>query len=189
MKRFPPVAMIVVLVGAIVAVVVISGGDDDGTSALPRGDVAKPPCGPRCQSITGLGASAEEVVEAALPGRLEDFLLRLREHGFDVRATRPHPKAPRSLWPTGGLRVETESGPLTIYAYRSQGVVKRVVNPRRKYSFAFPGYRTQWSSGPAGDRLGGCGKYLYFGRNATTSRALHVADLCRGERTEFIIQA
>lgn len=140
------------------------------------------------------GAAPEAVASggssANLPARLDDVSLRLRQHGFDVKATSARqPQTPPALWPEGGLRVKTRHGPLTFYAYRSPRVVKEVVNPRRDYSLAFPGYRTQWSAGPAADQLGGCGRYLYYGRDATTSRALRAADLCRGFRTQFIIQA
>jgi hypothetical protein len=164
------------IVVAVLGTAGCGGGNDEGTTSASPGEAV---------AVEG---------SANLPGRLNDVYLRLRERGLDVKATSPHPQTPRSLWPTGGLRVETESGPLTIYAYRSQGVVKHLVNPRRSYGLAFPGYRTQWSSGAAGDQLGGCGRYVYFGRdtlgrNTAISRALRIADLCRRTQTEFIIQA
>lgn len=165
-----------VAVAVILGLTACGGGNDEGTTGAPPGE-----------AVAGEGSSPN------LPARLDDVSLRLRQHGFDVKATSPHPQTPRSLWPTGGLRVETRSGPLTIYAYRSHRVVRELVNPRRDYGLAFPGYRTHWSSGPAGDELGGCGKYLYYGRAATTTRALRVAlrdaNLCEGYRTAFGIVA
>jgi hypothetical protein len=166
-----PSSAVVVATIIVIALAACGGGGDEGTTSGPAEGAAE-------------GSSAN------LSGRLDGVLLRLRQRGFDVRATSPRqPHTPRSRWPKDALRVETRSGPLTIYAYRSQRVVKELLNPRRDYGLAFRGYRTWWSSGPAGDELGGCGKYVYFGHNANMTRALRVADLCRGEKTQFAVVA
>ncbi len=147
------------------------GGNDEGTTSAASGE-----------------AVAVEGLPASLPARLEQVSLRLRQRGFVVNATTPHPQTPRSLWPTGSLRVETAHGPLTIYAYRSRRVVREVLNPARTDPrVALRGYRGWWSSGRAADDLGGCGRYLYYGRNANNGRASRVADLCHGLRTRVIV--
>jgi hypothetical protein len=183
MKRFLTVGVIVVLAGALVAVAVIGGGDDDRTSTATRGDVAKPPCGPLCQSLTGLGASAKEVAKA-LPGRLEDFSAALQERGYRVGVTTPKPRdTPRRLWPEAGLRVQTGDGPVNIYAYRSERAVKASNNVARVPTLL---------ARKGVDQIGGCGTYVYFGtRRVTDSRALdrvvRIARVCPQHGVGFIV--
>jgi hypothetical protein len=176
---------------SVLAAIVVSGlvacggGDDDATSNANRGDLAKPPgrCGPLCQSLTGLGASAEETAEA-LPGGLEDFVAALQERGYRVGVTTPKPPdTPRSLWPEAGLRVLTDDGPVNIYAYRSEKTVKASIDPARVPTLL---------AREGVERIGGCGRYVYFGTRRVTDgpalgRVLRTADVCRGEKVEFIV--
>jgi hypothetical protein len=171
---------------SVLAAIVVSGlgacggGDDDGTSNATRGDLAKPPgrCGPVCQSVTGLGASAKETAEA-LPGRLEDFSTALQKRGYKVAVTTPKPRdTPRSLWPEAGLRVLTDHGQVNIYAYRAERTVNTLLNlARLPTRLAREGV----------EQVGGCGRYLYFTDGPALGRVLRTALVCQRGHA-FIVQ-
>jgi hypothetical protein len=148
---------------SVLAAIVVSGlvacggGDHDGTSnAAPD-------------------ARAEQVAEA-LPGRLENVSAALQERGDKVSVTTPQPRdTPRSLWPKAGLHVLTDDGPVNIFVYRSEGVVKQVLDPTRRYSLIFR---------DGVDQLGGCQRYVYFGHGPVP----RIPDLCDRRGTEFIVE-
>jgi hypothetical protein len=111
----------------------------------------------------------------ALPGRLENVSAALQERGDKVTVTTPKPRdTPRSLWPEAGLHVLTDDGPVNIFVYRSEGVVKQLLDPTRRYSLIFR---------EGVDQLGGCQRYVYFGHNAIP----RIPDLCDRRGNEFIV--